>query len=205
MPAVSGFSPRTCCRFIVDRNTVTVYAMLAIVPATTKVENFEFRSNARLTSGQRTRCSTMTNAANTTTEAMNAPNVAADSQPQDGARSKANVNNPIPVVISASPLRSKRRGTVSSEVSGIVLAPMTNETAASGTSIQKTARHPTVWVSNPPTSGPAAFPIRLCRKPIQWHDSTSRREGIGEDADRHRKDEGGAYTLDRPKNDDDGG
>ena len=132
--------------------------MFAIVPATTKVENFELRSTARLTSGQGTRCSTTTNAASTTTDAMNAPSVGADSHPQDGARSKTNVDNPIPVVISASPLRSKRRETVSSEVSGIVFAPMRNETAANGTSIQKTARHPTVWVSNPPTSGPAAFP-----------------------------------------------
>ena len=32
-----------------------------------------------------------------------------------------------------------------------------------------------------------------------------RREGIGEDTDRHRKDEGRAHTLYRPKNDDAGG
>lgn len=132
--------------------------MFAIVPATTTVENFELRSNARLTSGQRTRCSTTTNAVSTTTDAMNVPNVGADSHPHDGARSNAIVNSPIPDVISASPLRSSRRGTVSSELSGIVFAPTRNETAASGTSSQNTARHPTVWVSNPPASGPAALP-----------------------------------------------
>lgn len=81
-----------------------------------------------------------------------------ESQPQLGARSKVNVNKPIPVVISARPVTSMRRGTVSSELSGTVSAPITNATNVNGTNNQKIHRQPHVWVSNPPTNGPAALP-----------------------------------------------
>src|ERR1700761_8273162 len=120
-PAINGSSPRTCCRFIVDKNTVTTYAMLATVPATTNVVKRALRSSDRLINGKRTRVSTATNAAKSATESKNTPITGADSHPQAGARSKANVNNPIPNTISARPVRSIRRGAVSSEVSGMVL------------------------------------------------------------------------------------
>ena len=80
------------------------------------------------------------------------------SQPQLGARSKVNVNKPIPIVINARPVRSMRRGTVSSELSGTVSAPITNATNANGTNSQKIDRQPSVCVSKPPTNGPAALP-----------------------------------------------
>ena len=55
---------------------------------------------------------------------MNAMTVGADNQPQLGARSNVNVNKPIPTVMSASPVMSMRRGTVSSKGSVMLRAPM---------------------------------------------------------------------------------
>jgi hypothetical protein len=47
---------------------------------------------------------------------------------------------------------------VLSEDSVIVRAPTINEVTVNGTLSQKIARHPTVSVSRPPMSGPAALP-----------------------------------------------
>ena len=89
---------------------------------------------------------------------MNATIVPSDSQPQFGARSKVNVNKPIPMVINARPVISMRRGTVSSELSGTVSAPITNAAKVNGTNNQKIHRQPSVCVIRPPTNGPAALP-----------------------------------------------
>lgn len=47
---------------------------------------------------------------------------------------------------------------------------MSNDAAANGTSNQKMARQPSVWVSRPPTSGPAALPSPAMpyANPIAW-------------------------------------
>lgn len=132
--------------------------MLATVPAITRTSNFALRAKDMLTNGQRTLRSTTTNSASSRTATMNATTVAAESHPHFGARSKVNVNSPIPVMISAKPLRSSRRGTVLSEDSLIVTAPMISEITVNGTLSQKIARQPTVSVRRPPMSGPAAFP-----------------------------------------------
>jgi len=81
-----------------------------------------------------------------------------DSHPQLGARSNVNVNKPIPTVTRASPAMSMRRGTVSSDDSVMLHAPMASETSVNGTFSQKIHRQPTVSVSSPPISGPAALP-----------------------------------------------
>ncbi|OKH85254.1 hypothetical protein EB75_26515 [Mycobacterium sp. ST-F2] len=117
-----------------------------------------FRSSARFTSGERTRCSTTTNPASTTTATTNAVTVWGDSHPHVGARSKVTVKSPMPVVMRARPPISSRRSAVASELSGMVMAPMSSATADSGTSSKKIARHPGVSVSRPPTNGPAALP-----------------------------------------------
>ena len=89
---------------------------------------------------------------------MNAMTVGADNQPQLGARSNVNVNKPIPTVMSASPVMSMRRGTVSSKDSVMLRAPMASTASVSGTFSQNIHRQPTVSVSRPPISGPAALP-----------------------------------------------
>nr|CRL75089.1 hypothetical protein CPGR_03908 [Mycolicibacterium komanii] len=88
----------------------------------------------------------------------NATIVDTDNQPQPGARSKVNVNNPIPTLINASPAVSMRRGADSSNDSATTRAPMASDATVSGTFNQKIHRQPTVSVSNPPTRGPAALP-----------------------------------------------
>ena len=84
--------------------------------------------------------------------------VVGDNQPHVGARSNVKVNKPIPTVMSASPVRSMRRGTVSSKDSVMLHAPMASATSVSGTFNQNIHRQPTVSKSNPPISGPAALP-----------------------------------------------
>src|SRR3984957_20861302 len=111
--------------------------MFAMVPAITRTVNREFLTNDRSTNGHRTRFSTTTNTASAASEAANTMTVDVDSHPQLGARSNANVNKPIPMVISASPATSKRRGTVSSDDSVMLHAPMATETSVSGTFSQK--------------------------------------------------------------------
>ena len=59
--------------------------------------------------------------------------VVGDNQPHVGARSNVKVNKPIPTVMSASPVRSMRRGTVSSKDSVMLHAPMASATSVSGT------------------------------------------------------------------------
>src|SRR5689334_2989281 len=118
--------------------------MLATVPATTRTVNRVLRNSDRSRSGQRTLFSTMTNAASNATDATNAMIVTGFAQPQFGARSNVNVNKPIPTVINASPTRSTRRGTVSSELSGTVSAAITNAANEIGTSSQKIHRQPSV-------------------------------------------------------------
>jgi len=132
--------------------------MFAMVPAITRTVKLGFLANDRSTSGQRTRFSTTTKTANAATELANATTVHIDSHPQLGARSNVNVNNPIPRVISANPAMSMRRGTVSSDDSVMLHAPMANEMSVSGTLSQKIHRQPAVSVSSPPISGPAALP-----------------------------------------------
>jgi len=60
--------------------------------------------------------------------------------------------------MSASPVRSMRRGTVSSKDSVMLHAPMASATSVSGTFNQNIHRQATVSMSNPPISGPAALP-----------------------------------------------
>src|ERR1700730_11384323 len=146
--------------------------MFATVPAVTKIVNLGFRANDRSTSGQRTRFSTATNAASNSTDVANATTVATDVQPQVGARSKVNVNNPIPMMIHANPARSIRRGTVLSEDSVMLIAPITSESTVRGTLSQKIERQPNVSVSSPPISGPAALPKPAIPEaiPMAWLD-----------------------------------
>ncbi len=132
--------------------------MFAIVPAITRIVNLGFRANDRSTSGQRTRFSTTTNTTSAANEHPNATTVGADSQPQVGARSNVNVNKPIPTVMSASLVRSMRRGTVSSKDSVMLRVPMASATSVSGTFSQSIHRQPTVSVGRAPISGPAALP-----------------------------------------------
>src|SRR5258705_5050407 len=132
--------------------------MFEIVPAVTRIANLGFLSNDRSTSGQRTRFSTTTNTTSAASEHTNAMTVGADSQPQLGARSNVNVNKPIPTVMSASPVMSMRRGTDSSKDSVMLRAPMASAKSVSGTFSQNIHRQPTVSVSRPPMSGPAALP-----------------------------------------------
>ena len=132
--------------------------MFEIVPAITRIVNLGFLASDRSTSGQRTRFSTTTNTTSAANEHPNATTVGADSQPQVGARSNVNVNKPIPTVMSASPVTSMRRGTVSSKDSVMLRAPMASATSVSGTFSQNIHRQPTVSVSRPPMSGPAALP-----------------------------------------------
>lgn len=129
-----------------------------MVPATTKMAKRGFLASDRSTSGHRTLFSTTTNAASTTSEPPNAISVQPDSHPQLGARSKVNVNNPIPAMIRASPAMSRRRGAVSSDDSVMLHAPMISEATVSGTFSQKIHRQPTVSVSSPPINGPTALP-----------------------------------------------
>jgi hypothetical protein len=132
--------------------------MFAMVPAMTRMANRGLRTSDRSTSGHLTRCSTTTNAASAASEQPNAITVGADSQPQAGVRSNANVNKPIPTVISASPAMSMRRGTDSSKDSVMQREPIASTPSVSGTFSQKIHRQPTVSVSRPPISGPAALP-----------------------------------------------
>src|ERR1700740_1967555 len=124
--------------------------MFATVPAVTKIVNLGLRASDRSTSGQRTRFSTTTNAASISTDITNAATVAIDVQPHVGARSKVNVNNPTPTTINANPARSIRRGTVLSEDSVMLIAPITSESKVNGTLSQKIDRQPNVSVSSPP-------------------------------------------------------
>jgi hypothetical protein len=124
----------------------------------TKTVKRGFLASDRSTSGHRTRFSTTTNTASAPSEQANAMTVGADNQPQLGARSNVKVNKPIPTVLSANPATSMRRGTVSSNDSVMVRAPMTITTSVSGTFNQNIHRQPTVSVSSPPISGPAALP-----------------------------------------------
>jgi hypothetical protein len=112
--------------------------MFAIVPAITRIVNLGFLASDRSTSGQRTRFSATTNTTSAANEHPNATTVGADSQPQVGARSNVNVNKPIPAVMSASPVTSMRRGTVSSKDSVMLRAPMASATSVSGTFSQNT-------------------------------------------------------------------
>src|ERR1700757_480075 len=132
--------------------------MFATVPAVTKIVNLVLRVNDRSTRGQRTRLSTTTNAASNRTDVTNATTVATDAQPHVGARSKVNVNNPMPATINANPARSIRRGTVLSEDSVMLIAPIASESTVRGTLTQNIQREPKVSVSRPPISGPAALP-----------------------------------------------
>src|ERR1700736_421501 len=132
--------------------------MFEIVPAITRMVNLGFRASDRSTSGQRTRLSTTTNATSAASEHANAMTVGADSQPQVGARSNVNENKPIPTVTSASPVTSMRRGTDSSNDSVMLRAPMASAMSVSGMFSQNIHRQPTVSVSRPPMSGPAALP-----------------------------------------------
>src|SRR6188472_3053642 len=111
--------------------------MLATVPAMTRTVNRVLRNSDRSRSGQRTLFSTRTNAASTANDATNAMSVTGVAQPQLGARSNVNVNKPIPTVINASPTRSMRRGTVSSQLSGTVSAAIANAAKEIGTNSQK--------------------------------------------------------------------
>src|SRR3977135_3586530 len=131
--------------------------MFEIVPAITRMVNLGFFASDRSTSGQPTRRSTTTHATSAASEHANATPVGADSQPQLGARSNANVNKPIPTVMSASPVTSMRRGTDSSKDSVMLRAPMASANSVSGTLSQNIHRQPTVSVSRPPMSGPAAL------------------------------------------------
>ena len=170
--------------------------MLATVPATTRMVNRALRNSDRSTSGQRTLFSTMTNAASTATEATNAMMVPGVTQPQLGARSNVNVNKPIPTVINASPDKSMRRGTVSSELAGTVSAAITNDTKEIGTNNQKIHRQPSVWVSRPPTNGPAALPSPAIpyANPIAWPARTAG-NALVSTADRDREDQCGSDSL----------
>ncbi len=132
--------------------------MLAMVPATTNTVKRGLRTNDRSTKGYRTRFSTTMNRASRTSAPKKAAIVDADSHPQLGARSNVNVNNPIPKVTSARPATSIRRGTGSSDDSAMVDAPITSDRTVNGTFSQKIHRQPTVSVSRPPISGPAALP-----------------------------------------------
>jgi hypothetical protein len=132
--------------------------MFATAPATTSTENRALRSSDRSTSGHCTRCSTTTNNASAVSAPANATIVGADTHPHCGARSNVKVNKPIPAVMSASPMMSMRRGAVSSEDSSMLQAPSASDTTVSGTLSQKIQRQPTVSVSRPPISGPAALP-----------------------------------------------
>ena len=89
---------------------------------------------------------------------VNAPTVASDHQPHAGARSKVSVNTPMPAVSRARPARSIRRGASVSRDSLIANAPISTQAAVSGMLSAKIHRQPTVWVSMPPISGPAALP-----------------------------------------------
>ena len=70
----------------------------------------------------------------------------------------------------ANPATSIRRGTVSSDDSPILHAPIANAITVSGTFSQKIHRHPTVSVSSPPINGPAALPNPAMpyANPIAW-------------------------------------
>lgn len=112
-PAVNGSSPRTSCRDTVDMKMVTAYAMLASAPANTGIVNLALRASDRSTSGHRTLFSTTTKAASASSDPENAISVVAETHPQPGARSKVKVNNPIPVLMSASPdtsIRERHQG-----------------------------------------------------------------------------------------------
>lgn len=137
---------------------VTAYAMFATAPAITRIVNLALRASDRSTSGHRTLFSTTTNAASASSDPASAIIVVTESQPQLGARSNVNVNNPIPVLMSASPATSMRRGADSSNDSLMTLAPITSDTNVSGRFSQKIHRQPMVSVNTPPMSGPAAFP-----------------------------------------------
>src|ERR1700730_14301568 len=132
--------------------------MFATVPAVTKIVNLGFRANDRSTSGQRTRFSTATNAASNSTDVANATTVATDVQPPVGARSKVNVNNPTPMTINANPARSIQLGTVLSEDSVMLIAPITSESTVRGTLRTKIQRPTNASVSSPAISRPAALP-----------------------------------------------
>src|SRR5690349_24973994 len=124
----------------------------------TKTVNRALRASDRSTNGQRTRFSTATNTASAANAQPNVTTVGAERHPHVGPRSNANVNKPIPAVISASPATSMRRGTDSSNDSVMNRAAMTNTATVSGTFSQNIQRQPIVSVSSPPINGPAALP-----------------------------------------------
>ena len=64
-----------------------------------------------------------------------------------------------PMTISASPLTSRVRGTVSSRDSSTELRTRTTTAALMGTFIQKISRQVRTSVKNPPMNGPSALPI----------------------------------------------
>jgi hypothetical protein len=129
-----------------------------MVPATTNTVNRRLCRSERSTRGHRTRFSTTTNTASAASEKPTATDVVADTHPHVGARSNVKVNKPIPTVMSASPLRSMRRGAISSKDAVMLHAPMASAASMSGTFSQNIHRQPTVSVSNPPISGPPALP-----------------------------------------------
>lgn len=92
---------------------VTAYAMLATAAANTRIVNLALRASDRSTSGHRTLFSTTTKAASASSDPENAISVVAETHPQPGARSKVKGNNPIPVLMSASPdtsIRERHQG-----------------------------------------------------------------------------------------------